>query len=589
MRANDLRPQPVKLEKTLTYTESLHAKLLAELAVKETFTSERINPDTMKSGFNQRKNILDDKFYLVATGNDSDYGGSLTIQVFTNEKPSEEIGYAGFSIRNRREDNEPHLRAGMITVLPRFRKMGIAKEIYKFVNELGNDIAPSTNQTADGQAMWKGLSKHIRQPDPIKVKQPEPKLGVFDKIKKFANIAEAEASDADLRARWGDFDPEDRAMLPQTQTNLQGASTLWTAYAVVQNILGKNRVTNDEDELTPNMYYVYQSNEEPMFKDTDNGVGSINLPNLDSTAAKDVAVAAHEAFHAYVHSKSQGGVVHANEKIINNLAEKWLRKHLSGPALHVALEKITGSRIHYGPSHMPNSVQTKEDMSRRGFLGALGIGAMSAATGVQAKTNKPATAPTLKQPVPNPPPAKKPVPAAPPVAQEKIVQIINKPEAKALISAGHAGGIKGVELAQLVAQCAVETAYFTAMKEKGGGLDFKKYDPRANPRKAKILGNTKPGDGARYHGRGYIQLTGRDNYKRAGLALKLPLEAQPEMVEEPDIAARVAVWFWKSQVRPKVTNFHDTAQVTKPINSGLHGLDKRERTFAAIMDLMKRA
>jgi predicted chitinase len=61
------------------------------------------------------------------------------------------------------------------------------------------------------------------------------------------------------------------------------------------------------------------------------------------------------------------------------------------------------------------------------------------------------------------------------------------------------------------------------------------------------------------------------------------------MVEQPDIAARVAVWFWKNQVRPKVTNFHDTAQVTRPINSGLHGLDKRERTFAAIMDLMKRA
>lgn len=167
-------------------------------------------------------------------------------------------------------------------------------------------------------------------------------------------LHEAEASDADLRARWGDFDPEDRAMLPQTTTNLQGASTLWTAYAVVQNILGKNRVTNDEDALTPNMYYVYQSNEKPMFKDTDNGVGSINLPDLSSTAARDVAVAAHEAFHAYVHSKSQGGIVHANEKIINNLAEKWLRKHLSGPALHVALEKITGSRISYGSNHMPN-------------------------------------------------------------------------------------------------------------------------------------------------------------------------------------------------------------------------------------------
>ena len=107
------------------------------------------------------------------------------------------------------------------------------------------------------------------------------------------------------------------------------------------------------------MYYVYQSNNEPMFKDTDNGVGSINLPNLDSTAAKGVAIAAHEAYHAYVHNKSQGGFAHANEKIINNLAEKWLRKHLSGTALHIGLEQIVGSRISYGPNHMPKAGQKR--------------------------------------------------------------------------------------------------------------------------------------------------------------------------------------------------------------------------------------
>jgi hypothetical protein len=168
------------------------------------------------------------------------------------------------------------------------------------------------------------------------------------------SLEEAEASDTDLRARYGEFDPEDKPMLPRTTVGGAPAPTLWSAYEVIQNILGKNRVTNDEDALTPDMYYVYQSNQEPMFRDTDNGVGSINLPNLESTAAKDVAMAAHEAFHAYVHSKSQGGVVHANEKIINNLADKWLRKHLSGPALHAALEKITSSRISYGPNHMPN-------------------------------------------------------------------------------------------------------------------------------------------------------------------------------------------------------------------------------------------
>lgn len=166
-------------------------------------------------------------------------------------------------------------------------------------------------------------------------------------------IQEADASDTDLRARYGDFDPEDKPMLPRTTVGGAPAPTLWSAYEVVQNILGRNKVTDDDESLEPGMYYVYQSNETPMFKDTGDGVGSINLPNLESTAARDVAIAAHEAYHAYVHAKSQGGFAHANEKIINNLAEKWLRKHLSGQALYTALEQIVGSRISYGKDHMP--------------------------------------------------------------------------------------------------------------------------------------------------------------------------------------------------------------------------------------------
>lgn len=170
-------------------------------------------------------------------------------------------------------------------------------------------------------------------------------------------IQEAEASDQELKQRWGDFEPSDKPMLPYTQVKSAPAPTLWRAYDVIENILGKNRVTDDDEELRPGMYYVYQSSEPPMFRDTDNGVGSINLPNLDSTAAKDVAVAAHEACHAYVHSKSRGAV-YGNEKIINTLAEKWLRKHLSGPALHVALEQIVGSRISYGKDHIPKGPTT---------------------------------------------------------------------------------------------------------------------------------------------------------------------------------------------------------------------------------------
>jgi predicted chitinase len=140
-------------------------------------------------------------------------------------------------------------------------------------------------------------------------------------------------------------------------------------------------------------------------------------------------------------------------------------------------------------------------------------------------------------------------------------------------------GLKGTELAQFMAQCQHETLNFTKMKEIGGSLDFKKYDPKHAPKKAKQLGNTKVGDGSRYAGRGFIQLTGRDNYKRAGEALGLPLEQHPEMVENPMTAAKVAVWFWKNRVQAKVDNFNDTTAVTKVINPGLRGLDNRQSAF----------
>ena len=176
-------------------------------------------------------------------------------------------------------------------------------------------------------------------------------------------IQEAEASDNELKQRYGEFDPEDKPMLPTTKVGGAPAPTLWSAYETIQKILGRGRVTDDEDDIQPGMYYVYQSNEPPMFRDTEESGtgGSINIPNLESRAARDVAMAAHEACHAYVHDRTKGrGRVHANEKIINNLAEKWLRKHLSGPALHVAIETITGSRISYGQDHVPNGPTTDQ-------------------------------------------------------------------------------------------------------------------------------------------------------------------------------------------------------------------------------------
>lgn len=170
--------------------------------------------------------------------------------------------------------------------------------------------------------------------------------------------------------------------------------------------------------------------------------------------------------------------------------------------------------------------------------------------------------------------------AAPQVSKQEVSTTVSgSPHEAVLKRVAVAAGIKGTELAAFLSQCAHETGDFKHVKEIGGKLDFKKYDPRFAPRKAKTLGNTKAGDGARYKGRGYIQLTGRDNYKRAGAALGLPLEQNPELVEKPDVAAKVAVWFWKNQVAPKVNNFNDVEAVTKPINPGLKGLDNRQSAF----------
>lgn len=147
-------------------------------------------------------------------------------------------------------------------------------------------------------------------------------------------------------------------------------------------------------------------------------------------------------------------------------------------------------------------------------------------------------------------------------------------------------GIKGVELAQFMAQTKHESADFSTMKEFGGKLDFKKYDPRYAPRKAKILGNVKAGDGAKYSGRGFIQITGRDNYRKAGQALGLPLEEHPELAAKPEVAAKIAVWYWTTRVKPFIDNFNDTEAVTKKINPGLRGLDDRHSNFGKYKNIL---
>ena len=174
---------------------------------------------------------------------------------------------------------------------------------------------------------------------------------------------------------------------------------------------------------------------------------------------------------------------------------------------------------------------------------------------------------------------------AAPEKKLNVQPITNNPLESVLLKVAKASGLQGSELAAFMAQCAHETLDFKRLTEFGGSLDFRKYDPKYAPKKAKALGNKVAGDGAKFKGRGFIQITGRYNYKRAGEALGIDLIKNPSLAEDPAVAAKIAVWFWQHRVQPNVDNFKDTTGVTKQINPGLRGLEQRKDNFADYMQV----
>ncbi len=102
------------------------------------------------------------------------------------------------------------------------------------------------------------------------------------------------------------------------------------------------------------------------------------------------------------------------------------------------------------------------------------------------------------------------------------------------------------------------------------------------------LGNTQPGDGTRFRGRGLIQITGRANYRECSRALfgDDRLLDQPDLLERDSDAARSAAWFWSSRGLNALADAGDFRAVTRRINGGLNGWADRvaawERAQAAL-------
>lgn len=124
--------------------------------------------------------------------------------------------------------------------------------------------------------------------------------------------------------------------------------------------------------------------------------------------------------------------------------------------------------------------------------------------------------------------------------------------------------------AHFLAQVMHESGEFRYMEEISDGYQ---YEHR------KDLGNTEPGDGHKYKGRGAIQLTGRTNYVSYSQYKGVDFVALPELVAHPPYCIDVAGWYWsvKRHLNPFADEDHIDA-ITRAINGGLNG-DKERRDY----------
>lgn len=177
-----------------------------------------------------------------------------------------------------------------------------------------------------------------------------------------------------------------------------------------------------------------------------------------------------------------------------------------------------------------------------------------------------------------------------PLNAVKIASIIDAPLAhvQTTWAALEASLAKHTEYSNQVAMAAIATVRvecppFYPIHEYGTASYFERhYEGRAD------LGNTEPGDGILFAGRGLIQLTGRGNYRRYGTRIGVDLIANPDAALQPVNAAEIFALFFKDHGCDKAANAGDWVKVRKLVNGGKNGLglflDKVHAEDAALPD-----
>lgn len=125
------------------------------------------------------------------------------------------------------------------------------------------------------------------------------------------------------------------------------------------------------------------------------------------------------------------------------------------------------------------------------------------------------------------------------------------------------------EVAGLLAVAMFESGALRYMEELASGQD---YEP--GTKAGLVLGNTHPGDGPRYKGRGPIQITGRKNYTLAGNALGYDLENFPGKAAQPECGWLCSAWYWKEHdIGPRAVA-RDFLAVSRLVNLGTAATEK---------------
>ncbi|CAN5916539.1 hypothetical protein BH11PSE8_BH11PSE8_24030 [soil metagenome] len=133
--------------------------------------------------------------------------------------------------------------------------------------------------------------------------------------------------------------------------------------------------------------------------------------------------------------------------------------------------------------------------------------------------------------------------------------------------------------AAFIAQLAHESGEFRFMEELWGPTPAQvRYEPMSDL--AARLGNTQPGDGKRFKGRGPIQITGRFNYQKYGGLLGIDLCADPQLAATPEVAFATAGLFWEKNGLNLLADAEDFVAITRRINGGINGLADRQMYYA---------